>query len=70
MEAIYSVMKTKYTVAIRRCTEGTGGGSGAPEDYGDWVSRDATEYFNGYVTPAVGGGMELTWMYLHNKQDK
>lgn len=66
MEAIYCIVKTKYTLAMRRWTEGTGGGSGAPEDYGDWVSRDATEYFNGYATP-VGGGMELTWMYMHDK---
>lgn len=63
MQAIYIAVMKKYKATMKNWTKGTGGGSGAPEDYCNWETRDATEYYKGYADK-FGGGMELTWIYM------
>lgn len=63
MQAIYSGFMKKYKVTMKNWTKGTGGGSGAPEDYCNWETRDATEYYKGYAE-RFGAGMEMTWIYM------
>jgi hypothetical protein len=50
---------------MKNWTKGTGGGPGFPDDYSNWKARDASEYFNGYAE-TKGGGLELTWIYMHD----
>jgi len=66
MIALYSVVKTSYKAAMKNWTKGTGGGDGAPENYGAWNER-CNSFFHGYAT-AVAAGMELTWIYMYDKQ--
>jgi hypothetical protein len=63
MQAIYCAIMKKYKATMKNWTKGTGGGSGAPEDYCNWETRDPTEYYKGYADK-FGGGMEMTWIYM------
>jgi len=65
MSALYSFVKTSYKAAMKNWTKGTGGGDGAPENYGAWNTR-CNSFFHGYAT-AVSAGMELTWIYMYDK---
>lgn len=65
MAAMYKVIMKKYKETMKNWTKGTGGGPGFPEDYNNWKARDASEYFNGYAEKK-GGGLELTWIYMHD----
>lgn len=63
MQVIHSAFMKKYKATMKNWTKGTGGGPGAPEDYCNWETRDAAEYYKGYAE-RVGAGMEMTWIYM------
>jgi hypothetical protein len=54
-----------YNVAMKKWKMGTGGGSGYPENYCDWNTRDA-EYFSNYHGSA-GKSDALAWIYMLDK---
>ena len=60
---VFDDTKAIYKETMRKWTMGTGGGSGAPEDFCYWEKRDP-EYFNGYSNKL--GGL-LTWIFLYDK---
>ena len=63
MKLIYEKISSEYKRAMKKYTKGTGGGSGAPENFEVWEKRDATKYFNDYSTHTT----YLTWVHLADK---
>ena len=49
MKLIYDKISVDYKKAMKNYTKGTGGGSGAPENFEVWEERDATKYFDNYA---------------------
>ena len=64
LQALYFKTLKEYKKAMDKWKMGTGGGSGAPENYADWNERDE-EDFSKY-----GGvrGDVLAWIYMLDKQ--
>ena len=63
MKHIYEKISSEYKRAMKNYTKGTGGGSGAPEDFEVWETRDATIHFNNYAKHTT----YLTWIHLADK---
>ena len=66
MMKMYSKIEVAYKKTMKKWSEGTGGGSGAPEDYENWQERDPVEYFDGY-SAVSGAGIYLTWVYMRDQ---
>ena len=54
------VQQKKYKDVMKKWTTGTGGGSGDPENYANWETRDP-ENFARYHNDH---GPMLTWIYM------
>ena len=66
MKTMYEHISKQYKETMKKWTSGTGGGSGAPEDYQNWEEQDPAEYFNSYACN-IGAGLYLTWVYMVDK---
>ena len=65
MRKIFAKVLTEYNALMEKYTMGTGGGSGAPENYGDWWVRPA-ETVVGYIRQPAK--FYLTILFMWDKQ--
>ena len=61
MSVLYSLVKTSYKAAMKNWTKGTGGGDGAPENYGAWNTRCNSffSWIRNYCSSRDGAHMDL-----------
>ena len=62
-EQYFNTVKS-YNIAMKKWQKGTGGGSGAPENFCDWGDRDG-EMISNYAS--AGKGDYLAWIYMLDK---
>jgi hypothetical protein len=63
MKFIYDKISLEYKRAMNKYTKGTGGGSGASQNFEVWEERDATQYFANYANHTT----YLTLIHLADK---
>jgi hypothetical protein len=63
IKIIYDKLSNEYKKAMKKYTKGTGGGSGASENFEVWEERDHTKWFHGYTQHTT----YLTWIHLCDK---
>jgi len=64
LKTLYFNTVKAYNCAMKKWQKGTGGGSGAPENFCDWGDRDG-EIFSNYASS--GKGDYLGWIYMLDK---
>ena len=67
LKKLWAKTLKEYNAAMKLWKLGTGGGSGAPENYCDWETRDG-EYFATYGDDKVKGKYYLAWIYMLDQQ--
>ena len=65
LQSMLKDSRTEYQVMMTKYTMGTGGGSGAPENFADWQERDES-YILSY-TPQQAANLYLTIVFMWDK---